>query len=248
VYEPLKSAVARLLKTPTEPPEAPAGSYASVKVFRASPRYLRYKLLALWVAIALEVAFSLAGLVAAAVAGPLALLGALALLLPVALATFAAYVAVRIDYDLRYYVLTDRSLRIREGAWTVTETTLTYANVQNLRVSQGPLQRIFGIADVLVDTAGGAGPAVGAEGATAGHHAALAGLENAAEVRDMIRAYLKARSADAGLGDPDDTRARRSEGVAAVLASPEAIAALHEVRESAAALRRAAEGAAAASG
>ncbi len=32
------------------------------------------------------------------------------------LASVVKYYLIRIDYDMRYYVVTDRSLRIREGA------------------------------------------------------------------------------------------------------------------------------------
>ena len=39
----------------------------------------------------------------------------------------------------------------------VLETTITFENIQNVTVQQGPLQRLFGIADVRVDTAGGGG-------------------------------------------------------------------------------------------
>ena len=35
------------------------------------------------------------------------------------------------------------------------ETTISFENVQNVEVRQGPLQRYFGIADVVVQTAGG---------------------------------------------------------------------------------------------
>ena len=66
-----------------------------------------------------------------------------------------AYVGIHLRYDTTWYVLTDRSLRIRRGIMTIHETTISFENVQNVEVTQGPLQRYFGIADVLVTTAGG---------------------------------------------------------------------------------------------
>ena len=66
-----------------------------------------------------------------------------------------AYVAIHLRYDTTWYVLTDRSLRIRRGIWIIHETTISFENVQNVEVRQGPLQRYFGIADVVVTTAGG---------------------------------------------------------------------------------------------
>jgi uncharacterized membrane protein YdbT with pleckstrin-like domain len=66
-----------------------------------------------------------------------------------------AYVGLHLRYDTTWYVFTDRSLRIRRGIWVIHETTITFENVQNVAVAQGPVQRYFGIADVIVQTAGG---------------------------------------------------------------------------------------------
>ena len=62
-----------------------------------------------------------------------------------------AYVGIHLRYDTTWYVLTDRSLRIRRGILTIHETTISFENVQNVEVRQGPLQRYFGIADVHGD-------------------------------------------------------------------------------------------------
>ncbi len=67
------------------------------------------------------------------------------------------YATTRLNFDLRWYVITDRSLLIREGVWVTREITLSFANAQNVRVTQGPLQRFFGFSNVEVDTAGGGG-------------------------------------------------------------------------------------------
>ena len=37
----------------------------------------------------------------------------------------------------------------------VREMTVTFANIQNAPVNQGPIQRALGIADLQVETAGG---------------------------------------------------------------------------------------------
>lgn len=237
MYQPLRDACLRLLKAPSEPPEIPAGSHASVEIHRASPRFLTYRLLGIAFGVGLAgVAFGIA-LVVAILEEELAtllivLLGAPLLLLVGLLGTFL----VRIDYDLRYYVVTDRSLRVRQGAWTVREMTITYANVQNLRVEQGPLERLFGIWNVRVDTAGGGASQAQAGHGTRAHHVVLAGIENAHAVRDRLVEHLRARPAGTGLGDPDDPG--RHEPAAPVVA-PELLAALREVRDAAAGLRRA---------
>jgi hypothetical protein len=117
------------------------------------------------------------------------------------------YVALRLDYELRWYVVTDRSLRIRTGLWSVQEMTMSFANLQQVVTSQGPLQRLLGIADVRVQSAGGGGEVAH------GHHAHgpsmhighFHGVANAAEVRDLILARLR-QFRETGLGDPDEKR------------------------------------------
>src|SRR5690606_2799937 len=70
---------------------------------------------------------------------------------------------LRFDFDMRWYILSDRGLRIREGILTVREKTMTFANIQNIAIRQNPIQRLFGIYDVEVRSAGGgAGDAHGA--------------------------------------------------------------------------------------
>jgi Predicted membrane protein len=71
------------------------------------------------------------------------------------LGAFWSYALLRIDWELRWYMTTDRSLRIREGTWRVREKTLTLTNVQNVTVHENPVQRLLGIANVRVRTAGG---------------------------------------------------------------------------------------------
>jgi membrane protein YdbS with pleckstrin-like domain len=207
-----------------------------VRVFRASPRYLAYRLLLLRllsaVAVLLVALLALVALVEGD-GGPLAAAGLVAFLgLP---GLVLAGLAVRIDYDLRYYVVTDRSLRVREGAWTVKEMTITYANVQNLRVVQGPLMRLFGFWNLRVDVAGGGVVRNKPGQEEGGHHVVVAGVEDAHALRDQILAHLRAARAGAGLGDLDDERAVAP---ARGALSPPALAALERVAGAASALAR----------
>ena len=119
-----------------------------------------------------------------------------------------SFAVARLDYEMRWYIVTDRSLRIREGIMRIREMTLTFANVQNISIRQGPLQRLLGIADVVVRTAGGGGSSEshGGHGGTVGesmHVGKLRAVDNAVEVRDLILERLR-RWRDSGLGDPDD--------------------------------------------
>jgi len=221
VFEFFKDLALRLAKVPPEP-KAPAGSPGSIRVFRAAPNYWKY-LLVVWglrhvvgafvivvllsTSATLEAANRLDPEGARRLPGVLHALewiglGAFLLQMPFSLA------ATRLNYEMRWYIVTDRSLRVREGIFGMREMTLTYANVQNISIRQGPLQRALGIADVVVRTAGGGGATDGhghqSERLGGGMHAGtLRAVDNAEQVRDLILERLR-RLRDAGLGDPDD--------------------------------------------
>jgi membrane protein YdbS with pleckstrin-like domain len=207
----------RLLRVPPEP-RVPAGDGGAVRVFRAGSRYYRYRLL-LW---ALGQLGTLVGLVGGLIGmsvlareigyGPAVLV--MSVVEGVAVAAFLTqlpltFAMLRLDYELRWYIVTDRSLRIREGIASVKEKTMTFANVQNITVKQGPLQRLLGIADVEVRTAGGGGGGGEGKGHATGeslHEAYFRGVDNAEEIRDVVRERVR-RFRDTGLGDPDDVHA-----------------------------------------
>ncbi len=115
------------------------------------------------------------------------------------------WMLVRLDYDLRWYMLSDRAIRIREGITTIREKTIALANIQNIAIKQGPLQRFLGIADVEVKTAGGGGKEETQKGHAGEpmHVAYFRGVANAEEIRDLLREGVR-RQKDAGLGDPDE--------------------------------------------
>jgi hypothetical protein len=118
--------------------------------------------------------------------------------LPVTLA------AVRLEYEQHWYIVTDRSLRIRTGLFRLQESTMSFANLQQVEVKQGPLERLLGIADVHVQSAGGGGDA-GPKGKSddSMHHVIFRGVDNSREIRDLILARLK-KFRDSGLNDPDE--------------------------------------------
>jgi uncharacterized membrane protein YdbT with pleckstrin-like domain len=107
---------------------------------------------------------------------------------------------------MRWYIVTDRSLRIRTGVWNVRESTLTFANIQQITVGQGPLQRLLGIYDLEVKTAGGGGGGYHGHAARGEsmHQGFFHGIDNAPEVRAMMLERLR-HLRDTGLGDPDET-------------------------------------------
>lgn len=157
------------------------------------------------------------------------------------------YLLVRLDYELRWYMVTDRSLRIRFGVWKVNESTMSFANIQQVVVSQGPLQRLLGLSDVHVQSAGGAGGDLErrAQHQEDMHLGLFHSVTNAAEIRDLILERLR-HFRQAGLGDPDDHR-EHVEAAGGVVPSPrespapeaDAVAAAREVLAEARALRAA---------
>ena len=254
MIEPIKGLMLKLLKVPPEP-HLPVGSADSARVFRASRRYLQLKLLN-W---GVGQFFTLVGLVAALVAlhfvaegslevfdkvphkaiilrfaGWFEIIGVIGFLVQLPL----SLVPVILDWEMRWYIVTDRSLRIREGVWKVSEMTLTFANVQEVSIRQGPIERLFGIANLRVRTAGGGGrinPQDPQSEEKSGHIGYFRGVDNAPAIRDLILERLK-KLRDAGLGDPDQPQAETA-GTEAT--SPPAIAdAARELLRETRALRR----------
>ena len=157
------------LRVPPEP-APPEGAPGSLLLFRAGRNYWRWRLLC-W-------------------AGAQATL----LLLVYPLQALFTFFAQRLDYRLRWYIVTDRSLRIRAGLWSVSETTMTFAKIQDLRI-----------------TAGGS---VSQElGASPTHLARFAGIDNAEALRDLLLTRLK-RYRDSGLGDRPEAAPLTAEAAA----------------------------------
>lgn len=261
----------RLLRVPPEP-DPPAGAPGSMRVFQAAPNYFRYQLVA-W---ALKQAGALWGIVvgltalqyvpnipvvgfwwtdwiwAAEAVG----IAFYAMQLPLTL------LGVNLDFRMRWYIVTDRSLRVREGLMRVREQTMGFANIQNLSVRQGPLQRLLGIADLEVRTAGGGDHGGGGKGKQQGkeqslHLAYFRGVDNAEEIKTLILDRLR-RLRGSGLGDPDEgeeghagERAEVAAGagpvpvpppVPAVAGGPVAVIAARELLDEARRLRQALAG------
>jgi uncharacterized membrane protein YdbT with pleckstrin-like domain len=220
----VKEALLTFLRVPPRP-HLPAGDPGSARVFRAAPNFWRLQLLK-W---GFQQAATLSGFLffaAMLAAGPETVdvsgrtrqipvrrflvwmrglegfaVGVWLVQLPI---TFGVR---RLDYEMRWYVVTDRAARLREGVLGVVEMTFTLANVQDIRIRQGPLQRLLGLADVELRTAGGS-EAAAEPGSQGGHGrnlhlARFRGVDNAEEIRDLVRARMR-RVRDAGLGDPDD--------------------------------------------
>lgn len=227
----LQGRLLAFLRVPPQP-DPPSGAPGSTRIFQAAPNYFRYQLVtwalgqvgALW-GLVVGLTFlryvpefpgsgwllfaESVGIAFYVVQLPLTLLG------------------VTLDYRMRWYIVTDRSLRVREGLMRVREQTMGFANIQNLSVRQGPLQRLLGLADLEVRTAGG-GDEGGGKGAhnkkqQSLHLAYFRGVANAEEIKTLILDRLR-RLRGAGLGDPDEGEEGHAGEAAAAL--PAAVAAV----------------------
>ena len=233
IYRGVWASIVALFRVPPEPPTLPS-SGEMVHSIRPSAGYLRYLKLFFWIAflpgdivptliwLAISIAFPIVGVL---------------LVVPLVVVLIApdviAYVGLHLRYDTTWYVFTDRSLRIRRGIWVIHETTITFENVQNVAVAQGPVQRYFGIADVIVQTAGGGASkrtSHGAEKSSDAHVGILQGLDDADAVRDLILDRVR-RSRTTGLGDEHATAQAPADHTPRSGYSTAHLAVLREIRD-----------------
>jgi membrane protein YdbS with pleckstrin-like domain len=225
IYEGVWSVLTEWLRVPREPSTLPTSDGTSQRSFRPAPAFLGYLKLWFWIVAILVDLLILVAWIAITVSRWWVGL----LLLPVAvvlaiLPDVLAYIAVHLRFDTTWYVMSDRSLRIRRGAWIVQEMTFTFENVQNVRVQQGPIQRLFGIASVMIETAGSGRDDRG-RGLGVSNRGVIEGVTDAAAIRDVIAARLR-RSRTTGLGDEDETALPAGSAW-----TPEHVAVLREIRE-----------------
>lgn len=241
----------RVLRIPGDP-EPPPGDEARTQRFRAAPNYYKY-LLAVW---GLKTAALLAVLLTMEIGPLVAVFGtrlhekhlpaALILGLPQLVILFFLVgrlfsgLLVKLDFEKRWYLVTDRSLRLREGILNVREMTITFANIQNISISQGPIQRALGIADLRVDTAGGSSPSRKEhKGKNESLHTAFfRGVDNANAIRELIQTRLRALK-DSGLGDYEEAMPAPPRPATGSNVASDLLAALREVAREAGALRQA---------
>lgn len=224
--------VLRISRLPEEP-HVPEGAPGSVQVFRAGPNFLRWSMvvwffthagilvLALMFVVIIESAAPKMPGWARVFARTVELLG----LLGLPASWIYTWYQIRLNYELRWYIVTDRSLRIRSGIFNVQELTMTFANIQEVRVSSSPLQLLLGLADVEVHTAGGGS---GGHGAGRGHAGRFQGVDNADAIRDLIIGRLRIYR-DSGLGGAVETAADTAQG-GALEAAREVLAEARAVR------------------
>jgi len=184
-------------------PQPPEGSPGSIQVFRAGRNFYTFSL-TLWclanVAILVFLLFlDFAGF-RVVMQLPEWIRLSWNIIVCLDLLAFAAtlpvtFLAQQLNYKLRWYMVTDRSLRIRSGIFSMQEMTMTFSNIQEIRVTANPLQNILGIATVEVHSAGG-----GSGEGESGHVGRFEGVSNANEIRDLMVDRLR-QYRDSGLGE-----------------------------------------------
>ena len=225
-------------RVPREAPTLPDHVPGTLRRFHPALSFLRYLKLFFWIALAAVDGVIVIAWLAVAAASPITGLVLLAPALVIAVVPdIVVYIALHLRYDTTWYVLTDRSLRIRRGIWVIHETTISFENVQNVEVRQGPVQRFFGIADVIVQTAGGGATRSHGKGDASGtfgaHVGVLEGIDDADAIRNQILAAVE-RTRQAGLGDehPHPLAPAASAGGGQATLSPRHLAVLREIRDS----------------
>ena len=196
-------------RVPQQPPTLPVEEGDSVFSFHPSRRYLSYLKLCFWVVLLITDAAILAGWIAIyAWNSRLGLLLAIPALVLALLPDLLAYIAIHLRYDTMWYVMSGRSLRCRRGIWVILEHTITFENVQNIAVRRGPVQYLFGISTIVVETAGAA-EGEGQNEFAVGNKAIMEGIANPREIRELIMERVQ-HSKSAGLGDEQPWAARAS--------------------------------------
>ena len=201
VYNGVWGVLTQVFCVPRDAPVLPAIDQEEIVSRKPSPGFLRYLKLKFW--IGLVVVFVISMIASIALAGddsPWMWIVTIVEIVAVSVGSVIAYLTTYLRFDTMWYVFSDRSMRLRRGIWLIRESTITFENIQNVKVTQGPVQRFFGIADVVVETAGGGG-AHPEQGAGLGMHAGLIeGVAEAAAIRDSIMSRVRATHST-GLGD-----------------------------------------------
>ena len=188
-------------RVPENPPVLPVAPGERVISFHPSSNFLSYMKAYFWVGLAaIDLLILVAWIVLFVFQPRVAMWLALPALLVAVVPDIVAYVALHLKYDTMWYVMSERSLRCRRGIWIILEHTITFENVQNVHVRQGPIQQLFGISTIVVETAGASEGEANVH--AVGNKAVMEGISNPAEIRRQIMDRVRA-SRGAGLGEEE---------------------------------------------
>ena len=225
IYEGVWGMLSGIFCVPRDPPELPFHASSQIIARQPSPGFVRYLKFQFWIGLlAILIAVVLGSIgIALALNNAWIFLGSVVLLMVILPISALNYLVIYLRNDTMWYVFSDRSMRLRRGIWQLRESTITFENIQNVKVTQGPLQRYFGIANVVVETAGGGGGQNNAQTGSGTHSGLIEGVSEAAAIRDSIMTHVHS-SQTTGLGD--ETITQTSPGL-----SPKHLMVLREIRD-----------------
>lgn len=206
IYEGIWGILTSIFCVPREAPTLPIVESERIRARKPSPAFLQYLKFQLWVSMVfmfLVAAVSLVFLILA-LDNPWAILLVVPTVIILVIPLVVGYLTIHLRYDTTWYVFSDRSMRLRRGVWVINEATITFANIQNVKVTQGPLERYFGIANVVVETAGGGGASTASGTSNSMHTGLIEGVAEAAQIRDAIMNHVR-RNESTGLGDDHES-------------------------------------------
>jgi uncharacterized membrane protein YdbT with pleckstrin-like domain len=226
VYNGVWGLLTQVICVPRTAPVLPVQNQDEIVTRKPSPGYLQYLKLKFWIGLVIVLIVGFVSSIALAGNDSRALWAlTIGETLLVVSGSMIAYLTIHLRFDTMWYVFSDRSMRLRRGIWLIRESTNTFENIKNVKVTQGPRQRWLGIAVVVVETAGGGG-AQQEPGAGLGMHAGLIeGVAEASQIRESIMSRVRATNT-AGLGDES---AESVEGQAGW--SPRHLEVLREIRD-----------------
>lgn len=201
IYSGIWQVVVDLFRVPDGPPNlVTQQSDGVLRVFHPSRRYMAYLKMYFWIGLVLIDGLIFAGWLAICIAQPIvgAILAIPAFLIAV-VPDIIAYIAIHLRFDTIWYGVSDRGVYIRRGIWTITEHTITLENVQNVSLTKGPVEQLYGISTLVIETAG-SNAGDGDNHLAVGNKAIMVGLERAEEIRDLIMSRVR-HTKTAGLGD-----------------------------------------------
>jgi membrane protein YdbS with pleckstrin-like domain len=200
VYEGIWGVLSSIFCVPRDAPALPTLDAEKILSRKPAPNYLKYLKFQFRLGLAVvAVPLIVGSIILAFTENEWFLLASVALVLLIGTLSLIAILAIHLRYDTMWYVFSDRSMRLRRGIWVIRESTITFENIQNVKVIQGPLQRWFGIADVVVETAGGGG-ANAEPGGLGMHSGVIEGVADATTIRDSIMDRVRSANTT-GLGD-----------------------------------------------
>lgn len=225
IYQGIWGVLTKCFRVPAEPPSLPVKPGEFILSFQPDEGWLRYRKFWFWILLwPMDIAILIGWIAIFIALWWLALLLVIPALVLAVVPDIFVYIGIHLQYDTTWYVMTDRSLRIRRGIWVIHEVTITFENVQNVKLQQGPLQRHFGFSNLIVETAGAGGDSHGKGAQTITNRGMIEGVANAPELRDRILQRLR-QSKSAGLGDEDATHESRTP-----LWTPEHLQTLRDIR------------------